>query len=144
MLPVSTIKSYITYKIYHGSMTNEILNTFIKTQVLLFCTDENEPQSVLVMDYVSNHQNKKLVNMYYKADVLLAYLSLYLSIFISIETLFLVLKHSISKRYISLINLYIKEIKAFEQFLYNVVQKLANDIRHNVKKLFQHSQIQYF
>lgn len=140
ILPAFTIESYIAYEIHHGSITSEILNAFVKTKVLPFCTDGNGPRSVLVMDNASSHRNEELVNMYHEADVLLAYLPPYSPDFNPIETSFSVLKHWI-KRHTSLIDSYTEENGGFGQFLYDEVQELANDIRHDAGKLFRHSGI---
>lgn len=145
ILPAFTIEGYIAYEIHHGSVvTSEILNAFVKTKVLPFCTGGNGPRSVLVMDNASSHRNEELVNMCHEADVfLLAYLPPYSPDFIIQSKLhFRYLKRWI-KRHINLINSYKEELGGFGQFVYDAVKELANDIEHDAGQLFRHSGIQY-
>lgn len=99
ILPAFTVEGYIAYEIHYGSIISEILNAFVKTKVLPFCTGGNRPQSVLVMDNASSHRNKELVNMCHEPDVLLAYLPPFSPDFNSIETSFSVLKNWIKTAY---------------------------------------------
>ena len=92
ILPAFTIKGYIAYETHHGFITSEILNAFVKTKILPFCTGGNRPRSVLVMDNASSHRNEELVEMCHKTDVLLAYLPPYLPDFNPIKTSFSLLK----------------------------------------------------
>lgn len=85
-MPAFTIEGYITYKIHHGSITTEIFNDFVKTEVLPYCAGVNGPRSVLVMDNASSHHNGDLIAMCYEADVLLAYLPPYFPDLNPIET----------------------------------------------------------
>lgn len=55
-----------------------ILNIFVKTKVLHFCISRNRPGSILIIDNTSSYQNKELLKIYYKKNILLVYLPLYL------------------------------------------------------------------
>lgn len=88
-----TIEGYITYEIYYMSITKEILNNFVKTQVLFYCAGRQRPQSVLVMHNITSHYNPDLVVIYYEANVLLAYLPPYSPNFNFIKTFFFILKY---------------------------------------------------
>lgn len=61
ILPAFTIDGYIAYKIHHGSITTEIFNDFVKTEVLPYCAGVNGYRSVLVMDNASSHHNGDLI-----------------------------------------------------------------------------------
>lgn len=140
ILPAFTIEGYIAYKIHHGSITMEIFNKFVMTEVLLNYAGGDGPRSVLVMDNVSSHHNADLTAMCYEADVLLAYLPPYSPDLNPIKTFFSILKHWIC-RHSNLIKSYTEETRGFAQFLYDTVGELANDVQHNAGNLFRLSGI---
>lgn len=93
ILPVFTIKSYIICKIYYNSIIIEIFNEFIKTKVIPYYVNRNEPQSILIIDNILNYYNADLISIYYKIKVFLAYLLLYFPNFNLIKIFFLILKY---------------------------------------------------
>lgn len=88
-----TIKDSIAYKIYYRLIIKEILYAFIKNQALFCYIGEESFQLVLVINIISSHYNKKLITIYYKANILLAYLLPYFLDFNFIEILFSILKY---------------------------------------------------
>ena len=69
-----------------------IFNDFVKNQVLLLCSRDQGPRSVLVLNNCKTHWNQELKEMCAKVNMLLAKLPLYLPDFNPIETLFAILK----------------------------------------------------
>lgn len=49
------IDGYIVWKIYQGSIIVAIFNDFVKNQVLLLCSRDQGPCSVLVLDNCKTH-----------------------------------------------------------------------------------------
>jgi hypothetical protein len=60
ILPAFTVLGYISWEIVHGSITKEIFNHWIQTEVLPQCGkySEKQPFSVLLMDNASIHHSE--------------------------------------------------------------------------------------
>ena len=107
ILPAFTIKGYIEYVIFQGSITAALFNDFVRYQVLPHCTPfrEGGPLSVLALDNAPIHWNEELVTMLDEAGVVLARLPSYSPDLNPIETSFSTLKAWI-KRHQDIAELY--------------------------------------
>lgn len=88
VLPAYTVDGYIAWDVIHGSVTEEILNDFVRHKVLPQCTPTvlGDPRSVIVVDNASIHHNQELQDMCDIAGVILAYLPPYSPDYNPIET----------------------------------------------------------
>ncbi|KAI1685795.1 DDE-3 multi-domain protein [Pyrenophora tritici-repentis] len=92
LLPAMTIDGYISYKIFQGAITSEILEDFLEFQVLPFCNPHPGPASVIVLDNASIHRSERVRVLCQSAGVLLEYLPPYSPDFNPIEKSFKQLK----------------------------------------------------
>ena len=53
LLPALTINGYMSYLIYQGSITAELIEEFIEYQVLLYCNPHLVPASVIILNNTS-------------------------------------------------------------------------------------------
>jgi transposase len=98
LLPALTIDGYMSYLIYQGSVTAELIEDFIEYQVLPYCNPHPTTASVLVLDNASIYQLPRIRKFCERDGVQLEYLPPYLPEYNPIEKSFKTLKSWI-KRY---------------------------------------------
>jgi hypothetical protein len=56
ILPAMTIHGYMSYTVFQGAITSELMKEFLEYQVLPFCNAHPAPNSVIVLDNASIHR----------------------------------------------------------------------------------------
>jgi transposase len=120
LLPALTIDGYMSYLIYQGSITAELIEDFIEYQVLPYCNSHPAPASVLVLDNASIHRSPRIRELCERDGVRLEYLPPYSPDYNPIEKSFKMLKSWI-KRYTRLQ----EEFSEFDNFLKYAVQQVC-------------------
>jgi transposase len=77
LLPAITVDGYLSYTIFQGSITSEILEDFLECSVLPHCTAYPGPNSVIVLDNASIHRSERVRELCRQAGVMLEYLPPY-------------------------------------------------------------------
>jgi transposase len=99
LLPALTVDGYLSYTIFQGSITSEILESFLEFQVLPYCNPHPAPNSVIVLDNASIHRSERVRQLCERAGVILEYLPPYSPDYNPIEKSFKQLKSWIKKNY---------------------------------------------
>ena len=94
ILPAYTTDGYIAFTIYHGSITKDIFNAFVREEVLPKCTPYRDggPRSIIALDNAAIYMLEELETICEEAGVLLARLPAYSCDYNPIETSFALLK----------------------------------------------------
>jgi transposase len=77
LLPALTVNRYLSYTIFQGAITLELIEEFLEYQVLPFCNPHPAPNSVIVLNNASIHRSARVQQLYEAASVILEYLLLY-------------------------------------------------------------------
>jgi transposase len=72
-----TINRYISYKVFQGAITSELIEEFLEYQVLPFYNPHPAPNSVIVLDNASIHRSSRIRQLYKAASIRLEYLPPY-------------------------------------------------------------------
>jgi transposase len=99
LLPALTVDGYLSYTIFQGSITSEILESFLEFQVLPYCNSHPAPNSVIVLDNASIHRSARVRQLCERAGVILEYLPPYSPNYNPIKKSFKQLKSWIKKNY---------------------------------------------
>jgi transposase len=97
LLPALTVNGYLSYVIYQGAISSEIMENFLEFEVLPHCNCYPAPNSVLVLDNASIHRSARVRELVEAAGVILEFLPPYSPDFNPIETSFKQLKSWIKK-----------------------------------------------
>jgi transposase len=60
LLPALTINGYLSYTIFQGAITSELMEEFLEYQVLPYCNPHPAPNSVIVLDNASIHRSARI------------------------------------------------------------------------------------
>ena len=99
ILPAFTVNGYITFLIYHGSITASFYHAFIRDQVLPLCDREGGDRSILIMDNARIHHSQALKELCKEANVQLEFLPPYSPDYNPIEASFAILKRWIKRHF---------------------------------------------
>lgn len=97
LLPAMTVDGYLSFTIFQGAITAEILMDFLEHQVLPYCNPYPESNSVIILDNASIHRADRVRQLCEQAGVLLEYLPPYSPDYNPIEKSFKQLKSWIKK-----------------------------------------------
>jgi transposase len=117
LLPALTINGYLSYMIFQGAITSELMEEFLEYQVLPFCNPHPAPNSVIVLDNASIHRSARVQQLCEAAGVILEYLPPYSPDYNPIEKSFKQLKGWI-KRHADDADIF----NEFDAFLHYAVQ----------------------
>jgi transposase len=92
ILPAMTINGYMSYTVFQGAFTSELMEEFLEYQVLPFCNPHPAPNSVIVLDNASIHRSARVRQLCEAAGVRLEYLPPYSPDYNPIEKSFKQLK----------------------------------------------------
>jgi transposase len=97
LLPALTVDGYLSYVIFQGAITSEIMESFLENEVLPHCNRYPAPNSVLVLDNASIHRSARMRELCERAGVVLEYLPPYSPDYNPIEKSFKQLKSWIKR-----------------------------------------------
>jgi transposase len=123
ILPAMTIHGYMSYTVFQGAITSELMEEFLEYQVLPFCNPHPAPNSVIVLDNASIHRSARVRQLCEAAGVRLEYLLLYSPDYNPIEKSFKQLKGWI-KRHADEAEIF----SEFRSFLHYGIQQVCCDI----------------
>jgi transposase len=123
ILPAMTINGYMSYKVFQGAITSELMEEFLEYQVLPFCNPHPAPNSVIVLDNASIHRSSRIRQLCEAAGVRLEYLPPYSPDYNPIEKSFKQLKGWIKR--------HADEAEIFDEFgafIHYSIQQVCCDI----------------
>jgi transposase len=123
LLPALTVNGYLSYTIFQGAITSELMEEFLEYQVLPFCNPHPAPNSVIVLDNASIHRSARVRQLCEAAGVILEYLPPYSPDYNPIEKSFKQLKGWI-KCHADDVGIF----KEFDAFLHYAVQSVCCEI----------------
>lgn len=97
LLPAMTVDGYLSYCVFQGAITSEILEDFLQNSVLPHCNPHPAPRSVLVLDNASIHRSARVRELCEAAGVVVEYLPPYSPDYNLIEKSFKQLKSWIKR-----------------------------------------------